>query len=168
MVDVWIPLTRGMMTVIDVEDYPLVSKYKWRVIGTKAKKFYAEAGRNRDRILMHRLILGITDRLEVDHKDGDGLNNRRKNIRPSTRSQNNMNRKSWTGRYKGVVAIAPQFQAFIRKDHRKIYLGLYKTAEEAAMAYDVAAREYHGEFASLNFPSGEAPSLLLGWQTALQ
>jgi hypothetical protein len=159
MGDVWIQLTRGMKAVIDAEDYALVSQYKWRAIGSRKKKFYAETGRNRDRILMHRLILGLPQDVEGDHKDGDGLNNRRNNIREATRSQNNMNRRSWTGSYKGVLAVPAVWKAVINVGKRKLNLGTFAIEEDAARAYDEAALKYHGEFASLNFRPDTIPPL---------
>jgi hypothetical protein len=154
-----IPLTRGQFAIVDDADYGILRHLKWRTVGTETKGFYAETGRNRTRILMHRMLLKLPDDVETDHKDGNGLNNQRHNIRPSTRSQNNMNRRPWNGTYKGVRLFPAEYRAYINKTKRRIFLEAFSTVEEAALAYDIAAREHHGEFASLNFPPGSIPPL---------
>jgi hypothetical protein len=92
-----------------------------------------------------------------DHKDGNGLNNTRSNLRPCTQGQNNMNqrkRKNATSRFKGVTwsAADEKWKACITANHVQHHLGYFCDEEEAARAYDKAARSLHGEFARLNFP----------------
>ena len=100
---------------------------------------------------------------EVDHEDGNGLNNQRYNIRDSTRIQNNYNkdkRKDNTSGYKGITLIKSKYdltkpwRAQIQENKKPRKLGYYATAVEAAMAYDQAAKELHGDYARLNFPNG--------------
>jgi hypothetical protein len=157
-----IPLTQGKFALVDDEDYDYLIQWKWfatrydRQDGEKT--FYAARAKNTIGILyMHKVILSVRDGFFVDHKNRDGLDNRRKNLRECTTSQNAANKevskKNKTG-YKGVSLIRKtgKYIAQIRCNGEKIRLGLYSTPEEAARAYDKAAKEYHGEFAWLNFP----------------
>jgi hypothetical protein len=151
--------------VVDAQDAELVRDYRWAVARGKARGWttYAYshvkglAGGNRKTLKMHHLIaqaMGLdTERFQVDHRDRDGLNNRRSNLRTATRSQNGMNRViPRAGLYRGAYLTRGRWQALIRMNRRRIHLGMFATAEEAARAYDKAARELHGEFAVLNFP----------------
>ena len=107
---------------------------------------------------MHRMILGVTDSsLHVDHRDHNGLNNTRSNIRVGTPRQNSYNQRPKRGgssQFKGVSLnkARSRWVAFIRIDGRNTQLGYFQDEEDAARAYDEAARKHHGEFAYLNFP----------------
>jgi hypothetical protein len=105
---------------------------------------------------MHRAVLGLSagDRTRVDHKDHDTLDNRRSNLRVSTRSQNSANqlKTRGTSKYKGVHKLKDRWKAQIEVDGKKRYLGSFVREEEAARAYDAAAVEAFGEFALINFP----------------
>lgn len=162
-----IPLTRGKVAIIDAEDWPLVSRYKWGAFSSSGRRkphWYATATTPRHeggkKVRLHRILLSAPKGVQVDHRDGDGLNNRRTNLRLCTHGQNQQNRKAVVSKsgYKGVKRIdkKPQWSvrwiAAIKKDGRSRHLGSYDTAEEAARAYDRAAVQLFGEFASLNFP----------------
>jgi hypothetical protein len=159
-----IPLTRGFFAIVDEADYERFAAVRWRVqIGRDGERYaYRQeriAGTRRLRLrIMHREIVGALMGQLVDHEDGDGLNNRRKNLRVCTRAQNAQNRRLSPGRrFKGVHSTgkkARPFKAMIRADHRTHRLGRFATEIEAALAYDDAARRLHGEFARLNFPDG--------------
>lgn len=148
-----IDLGNGRFAVIDKSDEPLVAQYRWRYV----EPGYAHATIDGRPVPMHRLILGYPPKgVEVDHEDGDGLNNQRYNIRLCTRAENAKNRRSVSGqsRFKGVWKDKLAWRATIRVDGRKIGLGSFQTQQAAARAYDSAARRYHGEFAATNADLG--------------
>lgn len=132
-------------------DFLELSKYKWRLGGKYA--------RNNDLGQMHRFILTIMlnseipKNMEVDHINGDRLDNRRENLRLCTHSENGANCKRGINKwkYRGVSNHRRLFAARIQKDKKKIHIGLYKTPKIAAKAYDKKARELFGEFAFTNF-----------------
>lgn len=108
-------------------------------------------------ILMHREILGlIAGSPDGDHRDGDGLNNRRNNLRVVTKSQNQMNQQKIRGnsRFKGVCwdKSRGKWLATIRFERKSYNLGRFNNESDAACAYDKKAQELFGEFARLNFP----------------
>lgn len=156
-----IKLTQGYVALVDDADYDWLNQWKWHVYGRGRTK-YAVRNSKRDKetgrqsaIIMHRLILGITDpKIHGDHEDGNGLNNQRHNLRESSPSQNGMNRRSNNGsvsKHKGVVLHkSGKWQAQICVEGKSIYLGLHETESLAAVAYNEAAIKYHGEFARLN------------------
>jgi hypothetical protein len=153
-----IPLTQGKVTIIDDGDDALVSGHRWCARRTKCGdgnrvKWYAVSSRGGRTIYMHRLLMG-EPASEVDHRDGDGLNNQRTNLRLASRQQNQVNSGPRSGRFKGVRWKANRWQAEIKINYRLIYLGRFVDEEDAARAYDAAAFEAWGEFAYLNFPKG--------------
>ena len=110
---------------------------------------------------MHRCIIKVPTGCVVDHINHNGLDNRRANLRPATRAQNNRyskKRKNTRSKYKGVSYYSreKQFVAKITTDGKTVKLGYFEDEVEAAKAYDKAARKYHKEFAYLNFPRTKA------------
>jgi hypothetical protein len=154
-----IPLTRGEFAVVDPEDYPRLAKHKWYT-HTGTATFYAtrhKPGSSKKLIWMHREIMGVPDWLLVDHINGNGLDNRKANLRPATKSQNCRNkricRENKSSKYRGVHwhSRYKKWQASIRVNRKAIHLGFFHDELQAAKAYDKAARKYHGEFGKPNF-----------------
>jgi len=156
-----IPLHSGDWALIDIEDAPRVLQYSWNRLESGQTMVYARArthvgGRNCPKILMHRLIVGAKPDQDFDHRDGNGLNNRRCNLRPATVSQNlgNMRRvrSDNTSGFKGVTFSRQRnrWHARIQVDGKRMHLGFFSTKESAAKAYDEAAKRLFGEFAALN------------------
>jgi hypothetical protein len=151
----------GMVVLVDDDDYGLVSQYSW-CVRFKPTTFYAvtnsKGGRKyRKSILMHRLILSLEhgDARQIDHADGNGLNNQKSNLRFATHAENQWNRRprlGVTSHFKGVswYPSKKRWKAMIQANGKRIYLGLFKNEEGAAHAYNEAALKYHGEFAWLN------------------
>jgi len=162
-----ITLTQGQYAVIDDEDFDKISAYIWRFNKSKMKTGYActfvplgrkghKKGTRRKQVLlgMHNLITPPPSGLEVDHINGDGLDNRKINLRFATRSQQCMNRSAQhkSSQYKGVRLwkMRKIWQARIKTNGREIHLGYFHNEADAAKAYNAAAIEIFGEFAKLN------------------
>lgn len=143
---------------VDDEDFAALSGYRWHYVAGYAVRCprKGEGGR---KIRMHRQILGVSPGVVVDHINGYGLDNQRKNLRVCTQRQNQFNRgkiktRKATSIYKGVwlaKAKTNPWRAHIRVNGKPTYIGSFATEEDAARAYDQAARKHHGEFARLNF-----------------
>jgi hypothetical protein len=145
-----IPLNKGKSTLVDDEDYEMLVSYcyGWYC----SKNGYAVMARGK---YMHRLIMSDPQDGEIDHIDGDKLNNQKSNLRIVNRSQNNYNakpRKNASSKFKGVVWIKTRsrWQANIQIDGRVKYLGMFTDEIEAAKAYNEAAIQHHSEYAKLN------------------
>jgi hypothetical protein len=158
----YIPLTQGLEAVIDAEDLPMVTGKNWRA-ARDGLQVYAltdvrDSSGKKTCISMHRLILRSPAGLGVDHRDGDGLNNRRKNLRPATKAQNGQNRpqnKNNTSGFKGVSwhAQRGRWRAQIMVAGRKKSLGLFDTPEDAHVAYCRASAKFHGAFSNFGRPT---------------
>ena len=148
----------GRTVLVDNEDYELVSGYNWAIYYNKTAGPYAfgapkGSGRGAKRILMHTLITGYP---QTDHINHDGLDNQRHNLRPATHAQNQWNQlpQGGSSRFRGVCWVKRdnKWQATMQVNKKRYYLGEYDSEEDAARAYDAAARELCGEFAHPNFP----------------
>lgn len=156
-----INLTQGFITVVDDEDFETAFALNWRLI-RKGNNLYAgrtvpkTSGLGRTTLYLHRFLNpGIP---EIDHRDGNGLNNRRENLRSCTQRQNTCGfqhkRKGASSRFRGVSWDSDRSKWFakIEVGDRQIALGRFDQEVEAARAYDNAAKEHFGAFASPNFP----------------
>lgn len=152
-----IPLTQGHFALIDDDDYLIVSQYKWTYDHGYAVRKVTLAPKHYQKVLLHRFLADAQPGQIVDHRDGNGLNNTRSNLRLCNGSQNNANRRvlrSSTSPYRGVrkSSNVDRWQASIGYNYRLIHLGSFLTQEEAARAYDAKAIELFGKFALTNFP----------------
>jgi hypothetical protein len=148
----YVTLTQGKVSIIDAPDVPLVAGRNWCALRYKGGKWYAYCKSIGGR--MHKIISPPPDGMLTDHKDGDGLNNRRENLRHASRSQNAANQsvtvRSRTG-IKGVQKRSERcWRARIMVDGKELHLGQFDTADEAIVAYNIAARDLFGPFAALS------------------
>ena len=145
----------GDSWIFDEMDLELVSSRKWYI----SHDGYPHSKTDGKDIPFHRLALGLSDEEVADHINRDSRDNRRCNIRPAAQIDNTKNqtlRNTNSSGYKGVsfLQCAGKFEAYINdKPYHKKHLGLFETPEEAARAYDEAARYFYGEFACVNFPN---------------
>lgn len=153
----WIELTQGKVALVDDKDYKMVAQRKWSALKPKGngRAWYAIARQGAGKILMHRFILGLTGKKQVDHKNGDGLDNRRCNMRICSNGQNQHNRmgQGKKSKFKGVKKEQRQkdtWGARIKTNGKAIWLGTFRDEKQAAKAYDTAALKYFGEFALTN------------------
>lgn len=155
-------LGEGKFTIVDEQDYYRYNDYRWSP-QKKSRTYYAiRVVSNCEKTLrivsLHREIMNEPKGLLVDHKNGDGLDNRRANLRTATKFDSVHNRRKrktkTSSRYTGVNIDKEtgRWVARIRNRGKRTWLGSFKDEAAAARAYDEAAKKYHGEFARLNFP----------------
>ena len=165
-----IPLTQDQVALVDDEDYEWLSEFKWHAVwAPSTQSFYPQRSvppgleySNKRLLPMHNAIWTqhngpIPDGLTVDHKNRNTLEGRLSNLRLATRSQQKQNQglhRNSTSGYRGVHwhRRDKKWSVSIQVDGKRIYLGYFTDKEDAARAYDVAARIHYGEFAQLNFP----------------
>lgn len=155
-----IPLSQEKFAIVDDADYEWLNQWKW-FVKQHHRTWYAVRNVWHPKhtiVRMHRVIVGsMANDLEIDHCDGNGLNNIRANLRVCTRLENGRNvriSKRNTSGYKGVSWHngAHKWRASITAHGSFIHLGYFSDPSEAAQAYDRAAQTYHGKFARVNFP----------------
>lgn len=154
-----ITLTRGVVALVDDEDYERINQHNWHAQAAK-NKYYAcahmEQNGKRTKVYMHRYILGAPEGMQVDHIDNCGLNNCRSNLRLVNQSQNLMAarklKKGKSSKYRGVSLLQTTSGNYWQAHLSGKYVGNFYTEEEAAKARDAAAKEKYGEVAWLNFP----------------
>lgn len=149
-----IPLTKGMVALVDDEDYErIIEAGPWHA-GARSQTFYAQSRKGGRHVYMHRLIADAYPGQDVDHVNGEGLDNQKANLRLCTRAQNlgNQRKREGTSSFKGVCWSHNRWTAQMQARGRNHYLGRFSSEEDAARAYDTAALEAWGEFAKLNFP----------------
>lgn len=159
MSTVEVPLTQGYVAIVDEADAGRVLSHKWHA-QLNGRTVYAvrkvtRTDGKQTALLLHSFLTGYE---RTDHRNGNGLDNRRSNLREATASENNQNarqRSDNTSGFKGVHRDKrrSKWRAQINFNGSAHRLGYFLTAEEAAHAYDAAAREFHGEYAALNFPT---------------
>jgi hypothetical protein len=150
----YVTLTRGYEAIIDAADVPLVEGRNWYALVQSHSVYVVRKGKRGSElrsVYLHRVIMGDPNGLQIDHKDGDGLNNRRYNLRVATKFQNMHNmrisRRNTSG-FKGVSwdAAACKWRAWIGLNRKRKHLGVFDSPEEAHAAYCRASEKYHGEF----------------------
>lgn len=154
-----IKLTQGQYALVDDEDFEWLNSFNWCYYKARNNGGYAArkvGGRSDPKnVMMHRLVNNTPEGFDTDHHDGNKLNNQKYNLRTATSLQNRYNRNSYKGstsKYKGVGWFKrdSKWRAYIVKDRKNYHLGLYENEQQAALAYNKKALEFHGKFARLN------------------
>lgn len=151
-----VPLSQGYEALVDVDDLPVLALFNWSVTRSLKKGGeYAQRAERRDGklhlIKMHRVITNAPKGLVVDHINGDGLDNRRVNLRLCVQSDNMKNQAVHVTNKLGIKGVSKKNNRYVAKishGDRAIWLGSYLTAEEAASAYRGAAKALFGDFAA--------------------
>jgi hypothetical protein len=150
-----IKLTRGLVTMVDDDDYDYLTQWKWQA-RLSGNTWYAMRSINTKGVItceiMHRVIMKTPHGLQVDHIDHNGLNNQKANLRNCTHAQNQINRNAYgKSKYLGVyVSVYGTYKAAITRENKRTHLGTFKNEIDAAMAYDKAALLYSNEYVNLN------------------
>jgi len=163
-----ISLTQGQFAIVNDEDYDFLMQWKWYARRGR-KTWYAARGepypdgrlrkngaKMQRTVLMHRIISQAVSGQHIDHRNCNGLDNRRRNLRVCTNGQNQQNRlpqKNCSSSYKGVSwkKQSRKWFAQIGRNSKNYFLGYFHIEIDAARAYDKKAKELFGEFAHLNF-----------------
>lgn len=155
-----IVLTRGQVAIVDDEDFERLNQFKWYAhLG--GGRFYGARNDTREngysKIYLHREVVGAKAGDIVDHIDQESLHDWRSNLRVCDRSRNALNHRRYSNNTTGYIGVAIEngnsFRAYRYINGRTIFGGLYKDIIECAKKSDEIAKEFHGEFAVLNFPA---------------
>lgn len=148
----YVPLTQGYTAIIDAADVPLADMWNW-CAHVQAGRVYAQrtdhSGPKKRKVYLHRAIMGDPDGFDVDHRDGDGLNNRRSNLRKATTSQNLRNQRIRSDNTSGLKCVSlshGKWRARITVNGKTKTIGRFPTPEAAYAAYCKASLQMHGEF----------------------
>lgn len=147
-----ISLTKGMVTIVDDDDYERLMKRSWQY-GGGGYAVHTIRTPKTGMVYMHREIMNTPDGFQTDHINGNKLDNRKSNLRLVTFQQNGWNAKRAshnTSGYKGVSKRGNRWSASIHLNNKKIHLGYFGKKEDAANAYNKAAKKFFGEYAKLN------------------
>lgn len=153
-----IQLTQGKVALVDDDDFEYLNQFKWHIYKQNRNSFYARTivyeNKKRIAILMHRLLIKCDNKI-IDHISGDGLDNRKCNLRICERHQNALNRKKNMNNLSGFKGVSwfkssQKWRAQIQYKKIVYHLGVFEKRIDAARAYNEAAVKYHGEFANLN------------------
>lgn len=148
-----IHLSSGRKALVDAEMVPMISKIRWWSQNGRNGKVYVGGRPNGLEVLLHRFLMGVCDEREVDHKNGDGLDNRLDNLRYATHSQNIQNQKkriNSKNRFKCVGRRENgKWRARTTVNGKRISIGSFDSEEAATAAYAQAAVKFHGEFARM-------------------
>jgi hypothetical protein len=158
----YIPLTRGLHAIVDADDYEALSRHKWSVQPSRTgTTFYAKRTCHGRLVLMHREIIKAPQGTFVDHINGNGLDNRRCNLRLCTPRQNSCNRSKQRKARHRFIGVHPcgkyTYQATVMHKGETYRAGTFTDEVKAAKARDRLALELHGPFARLNFPPDDPP-----------
>jgi hypothetical protein len=152
-----VKLTQGKVALVDDEDFERVNRFKWCALKHRARWYAGRRDGNRT-ALMHRVIFGsLETHQQVDHINGDGLDNQRSNLRVCTSAQNRANSVMYRTNKSGYRGVSRHpsglgWRACIKCNNKTRNLGRFEIPEQAAKRYDEEARRCFGEFARLNFP----------------
>ena len=156
-----IQLTQGMVAKVDDEDYERLSRHKWYANKSYSVWYARRVEKLPDgkwvTIRMHREIMGAKPGQQLDHIDGNGLNNTRSNLRFATNQENARNRGFRSDNTSGFKGVSwndqrGKWTAYIRLNGKQKHIGVFDSVVKAACAYDAAALDAYGQFARLNFP----------------
>lgn len=152
-------LIRNKYTLVDDEDFEQLNRWKWSYAVIRGKEYVTrqigKRGIRLQTLKIHSMILGKKNGFEIDHIDGNGLNNQKSNLRFVTHQQNGFNLKIGKHNKSGFKGVYWHKQnqkwcASIGFNYKQYFLGLFKFKKDAAIAYNIAASKYFGEFAKLN------------------
>ena len=148
-----IKLPHNKYTLVDDEDYDNLNQFRWSLNSNNYVSRYGYLNGKKTFITLHRYLMNPPKGMQVDHVNGDRLNNQTFNLRVCTQSQNCTNRKASkipNSGYRGVEKHGDRWRSRIKINQKHIHLGVFDTKEEAALAYNKAAMAYFGEYARLN------------------